>query len=89
MTREIERLPISDYERLIVLGDFNLDQKSPEHSDCFASLCERFGFIQRSIWSTHIYGGLLDLIFDNDQSKAPAQWIPSPYSDHFVLFIDI
>ena len=26
---EIERLLMSDYERLIVLGDFNLDKKSP------------------------------------------------------------
>ena len=26
---EIERLLMSDYERLIVLGDFNLDNKSP------------------------------------------------------------
>ena len=55
-----------NYERLIVLGDFNLDQKSPEHSDCFATLMEELDCIQRCIWSTHKFGGILDLIFDND-----------------------
>ena len=77
------------YERLIVLGDFNLDQKSPEHCNCFSTLMEHFDFIQRSTWSTHKFGGILDLIFDNDKLKKPAAWMPSPFSDHFILIFDL
>ena len=86
---QLMTLHTGEYERLIILGDFNLDQKSPEHSDCFAALMEHFDFIQRSTWSTHKFGGMLDLIFDNDKSKKPAEWIPSPYSDHFVLMFEL
>ena len=25
------------------------------------------------LWSTHIYGGFLDLVFDNNQLKSPAR----------------
>ena len=86
---QLMSLPTQDYERLIVLGDFNLDQKSPEHIDSFAALMEHFNLIQRSTWSTHKFGGMLDLIFDNDKSKRPAEWMPSPYSDHFVLMFEL
>ena len=78
-----------NFERLIVLGDFNLDQKSPEHSDCFATLMEELDCIQRCIWSTHKFGGILDLIFDNDKSKKPATWMPTPFSDHFILMFEL
>ena len=86
---QLTSLPESDYERLIVVGDFNLDQKSPEHRNCFTSLIDHFHFIQRSTYSTHKYGGILDLIFDNDESKNPAEWMPSPFSDHFIMMFDL
>ena len=44
-------------------------------------------FSQRSQYSTHIYGGHLDLVFDNAKSE-PVEWAPSPYSDHFVLIFN-
>ena len=34
--------PRDNYDRLIVLGDFNMDQKSPEHQGCFTDLCLAF-----------------------------------------------
>jgi hypothetical protein len=89
LLNQVIMLLTHNYQRLIVLGDFNLDQKSPEHSSCFLPFCEHFGFIQRTAWSTHKYGGMLDLIFDNDKSMKPAEWMSSPYSDHFVIMFDI
>ena len=37
---------------------------------------------------TTIHGGILDLVFHNHKQE-PVEWIPSPYSDHFVLTIDV
>ena len=89
LKHQVDRLPREDYDRLIVLGDFNLDQKLEAHRDCFVDFLEYFDFIQRSTWSTHIYGGILDLVFDTNKSKEPVEWMPSPYSDHFVLLIEM
>lgn len=86
---QVERLLRDNYDRLIVLGDFNMNQKSPEHQGCFTDLCIAFKLIQRSNWSTHKYGGILDLVFDSNRSKESVNWMPSPYSDHFVLIIDL
>ena len=86
---QVEQLPRENYDRLIVLGDFNMDQISPEHQGCFTDLCIVFNLIQRSNWSTHKYGGLLDLVFDSNRSRQSVNWMPSPYSDHFVLLIDL
>ena len=86
---QIDRLPRENYDRLIVLGDFNLDQKDPQHRTCFNPFMSRLDLIQRSTWSTHRYGGILDLIFDSDKSKLPVDWMPSPYSDHFILLVEL
>ena len=47
-----------------------------------------FNLHQRSQYSTHIHGGILDLFFDN-KSIELVHWIPSPYSDHFILIFQI
>ena len=44
-------------------------------------------FHQRSQYSTHLHGGILDLVFDDNKSD-PVEWIPSPYSDHFILIFN-
>ena len=72
----------------IILGDFNLDQMDNSHVDLFHGIRERFSLTQRSNYSTHVYGGILDLVFHN-KKKEPVEWMPSPYSEHFVLVIDI
>ena len=78
LQHQVERLPRQDFDRVIVLGDFNLDQKSPQHRDCFAPFCEYFEIIQRCTWSTLRWGGISDLVFDTDQSKQPVDWMPPP-----------
>jgi ATP-dependent DNA helicase PIF1 len=74
--------------RTIVLGDFNTDQMLPENVNAYQSFCQQHNFTQRSKYSTHIQGGILDLVFDNEANE-PVEWMPSPYSDHFVLLIGI
>ena len=89
LQNQVERLPRQDFGRVVVLGDFNLDQKSPQHRDCFVPFCKYFEFIQHSTGSTFRWGGISDLVFDTDQSKQPIDWMPSPWSDHFVLLIEL
>ena len=42
---QIERLPREDYDRLIILGDFNLDQKDPQHRNSFDSFTLQYDLI--------------------------------------------
>ena len=74
--------------RTIVLGDFNTDQMLQENVNAYQQLCDRYNFTQRSRYSTHIQGGILDLVFDQKKTET-VQWMPSPYSDHFVLIVDM
>jgi len=53
----------------------------------FAPLISEFGFNQQSKYTTHNHGGILDLVFDSSDSAKEISWIPSAYSDHFVLLI--
>ena len=87
LTHQLSILQITQYN-IIVLGDFNLDQMLETHVDLFNSLCTQFSLFQRSNYSTHIHGGILDLVFHN-KKQDPVEWIPTPYSDHFVLIIDV
>ena len=59
-----------------------------ENVDVFQQLCEYFNFVQRVKYSTHIHGGILDLVFDQEGTEA-VQWMPTPYSDHFTIVIDL
>ena len=45
--------------RMLIFGDFNLDQMLPEQVDR-----QNFSLSQRSQYLTQIHGGLLDLVFD-------------------------
>ena len=87
LTYELRQLPTDKY-RTLVLGDFNIDQMLQENVLAFGDFCTQFHFTQRSKYSTFRDGGILDLVFDNQKSDA-VKWTPSPYSDHFVLIIDI
>ena len=84
---ELRLLPTS--YRTLIIGDFNLDQRLPGNEDTFKPLIEEFHLTQRSNFSTHIYGGNLDLVFDNDSSDKSVFWIPTPFSDHLILLISI
>ena len=68
----------------IVLGDFNL----PDNKEIVNEALPPNIFHQRCVHPTHIDGNILDLIFD-DHCDVPGQWMPSPFSDHFTIFIDL
>ena len=74
--------------RTLIVGDFNIDQMLNENVEKWHILVNEFQLHQRSQYSTHSHGGILDLVFDNKSSEL-VSWIPSPYSDHFVLFFQI
>ena len=72
----------TDY-RTIVTGDFNI----PSNSAMLDGVLPPTTFNQRSSYSTHMYGENLNLVFDDNKSD-PVEWVPSPYSDHFVLIFN-
>ena len=82
----INELPIQ--HRILIVGDFNLDQMLPKNVAIIAPLIQSFNLSQHSQYSTHIHGGILDLVFDSSNSNIVSV-LPSPYSDHFVLFFQI
>ena len=74
--------------RTLIMGDFNLDQMLPENVTKLLPFFEYFNLHQCVNFSTHIYGGILDLVCDNTNPQS-ISWIPSAYSDHFVIFFQI
>ena len=82
----INELPTQ--HRMLIVGDFNLDQMLPEHVAKVNPLIQNFNLSQHSQYSTHIHGGILDLVFDTSNSNA-VSFLLSPFSDHFVLFFQI
>lgn len=73
----------NDNYRTIVAGDFNL----PGNTNVLDEIFPPSSYHQRSKYSTHIHGGILDLVFDDKKSE-PVDWVPSPFSDHFVIIFD-
>ena len=70
--------------RIVLIGDFNLYQMLEANAKKINQLKSEFSFNVRSNFTTHIADGILDLVLDNHWSDI-VQWIPSPYSDHFIL----
>ena len=62
----ISELPTQ--HRMLVVGDFDLDQVLLEHVAKFDPLIQSFNLYQRSQYSTHIHGGILNLVFDTSNS---------------------
>ena len=69
---------------IVILGDFNL----PDNRNDLNEVLPPNIYYQRCQDPTHIDGNTLDLIFD-DHCNKPAEWMPSPYSDHFTVFVDL
>ena len=78
----ISELPIQHW--MFIFDDFNFDQMLPEHIVKVDPLIQNFNLSQWSQYSTHIHGGILDLVFDASNSNTVSS-LPSPYSDHFVV----
>ena len=74
--------------RMFIVDDFNLDQMLPDHVFKVNPLVQNFNFSQRSQYSTHIHGEILDLVFDASNSSSNT-FLPSPYNDDVVLFFQI
>lgn len=70
--------------RIVLIGDFNLYQILETNAKKINQLKSEFSFNMRSNFTTHIADGILDLVLNNQWSDI-VQWIPSPYSDHFIL----
>ena len=83
---ELTQLPTA--YRTLIVGDFNLDQMLRENIEKINPLIAQFNLHQRSQYSTHIHGGILDLVFDSKSSDL-VSWIPSPFSDHFSIIFQI
>ena len=82
----INELPTQ--HRIFIVLDFNLDLMLPENVSKVNLLIQNFNLSQRSQYSSHLHGGLLDLVFDTPNSNAVPS-LPSPYSNHIVLFSNL
>ena len=60
----------------------------PQHVPSLLPFSTYFNLHQRSNYSTHIKGGILDLVFD-DKRDSDVEWMFSPYSDHFILLVEL
>ena len=74
--------------RIILLGYFNLDPwKNDNNPRYYIPIQQAFELHMKSNFSTHIHAGVLDLIFDTDSQRNHAwEWLPTPFSDHFIIF---
>ena len=79
----ISELPTQ--HRMLVVGDFDLDQVLLEHVAKFDPLIQSFNLHQCSQYSTPIHEGILDLVSDSSNSNT-VSFLLSPFSDHFVPF---
>ena len=70
--------------RILLLGDFNLDQVLQENVNKMHPLTQRFCLHQHLQYPTHEQGSILDLAFDSKKWES-VLWIPLPYNDHFIL----
>ena len=65
---------------MLIVSDFNLDQMLPEHVAKVDPQIQNFNLSQLSQYSTHIHGGILDLVFHTSNPNTVSS-LPSPYSD--------
>lgn len=68
----------------MIVGDFSFDQMLPVNAAKIERLIQNFNLSQGCQYSTHIYGGILDLVFAPSNSNAVSS-LSSSYIDHFVL----
>ena len=87
LKEEIEALP-SQYRKIIV-GDFNFDLRLENKELYINDYCHRLNLKQKVNYTTHIKGGILDLIMDGRDSNGFADWMPTPFSDHFIIYYNL
>ena len=79
---------LSAQYRAQIDGYVNLDQMLPTIVTKIEPLIQNFNLSQRSQYSTHIHGGILNLVFDTSNSNVVSS-LSLAYNDHFVLFFQI
>ena len=82
----MNELPIQ--HKILVVGDFNLDQMLPDNVANIVTLIQNFKLSQQSQYSTHMHGGILDLAFYSSSSSI-ASVLHSHNSIHFFLSFHI
>ena len=82
----INELPTQ--HRMLIVGDFNLDQMLPEHVAKVDPLIQNFNLSQPLQYSTHMHREILDLVFETSNSNTVSS-LPSLFNGHFVLFFQI
>ena len=76
--------------RIVIVGDFNANQNHTQKINFMQSVLTQFSFRLRVTFATHINGRILDLIMDSDlENDTQADYLPSPYSNHYLLFYEI
>ena len=84
LREEIEALP-SEYRKVIV-GDFNFDLRSENNELYLTNFLHRLNMEQKVNYTTHVKGGILDLVIDVCGSTGTTDWMPTPFSDHFIIY---
>ena len=79
---------LSAQYRTQIDGYVNLDQMLHTIVTRIEPLIQNFNLSQRSQYSTHIHGGIFNLVFDTSNSNAVSS-LSLAYNDHFVLFFQI
>ena len=87
LKEEIEALP-SEY-RKIVVGDFNFDLRLENNELALTNHLYHLNMVQKVSYTTHIEGGILDLIIDACGSTGTTNWMPTQVSDHFIIYYNL
>ena len=66
-----------------------MDQRLKENVDLLNLFLNPMNLEIKWNFSTHIEGGILDLVIDNVHSEKSVYWQPTPFSDHFVLYYNL
>ena len=69
LLQELSMIEKTRCHMMILCGDFNLDQLLQENVNAFQRLLQEFNLHQRVTYSTHIHGGILDLVFDQERAS--------------------
>ena len=74
------------YLRIVIVGDFNMDLHLNRNAVLINTFMQEFAMEQKSKFTTHNDGGILDLVFDTSLlNDNQCLWQPTPFSDHFIL----
>lgn len=87
LIEEMNALP-AEYRKIIV-GDLNIDLRDNNLLDLIQEFSQQLNLEQKVNYTTHIKGGILDLVFDVIGSTGTTDWMPAPYSDHFIIYYDL